>query len=175
MGVQDVHIIENNNRFEYNPYVTRGADKWLSVRRYNAQKNNSFEALKKLKNEGYRLIATSPNVNGATPENLDLTKGKFVVAFGTEWEGLSDTILNEADEYLKIPMVGFTESLNLSVSAAITIYTLCNRLRNSDEKWQLSPNDYEFIKFQWIKAMVPRSDLLIESYKKQKSFDNGQM
>lgn len=174
MGVQNIHIVENQNRFEYNPYVTRGADKWLSIHRYNSEENNSREAIRKLKKDGYRIIATSPNINGYTPENLNLEKGKFVVAFGTEWKGLSGTILEEADEHLKIPMVGYTESLNVSVSAAIVIYTLCNRLRNSSIPWQLNDSDKDEIKLQWIKAMVRKSDLLEEYYNNQKMRDNGQ-
>lgn len=167
MGVQNVNIIENKNRFEYNPYVTRGADKWLTINRFNSSENNSYEALKKLKADGYRIVATSPNTDGYTPENFDITKGKFVVAFGTEWEGLSPLLLKEADDYLKIPMVGYTESLNLSVSAAIVIYTLCNRLRNSAVNWQLTESDNQEIKLQWIKSMVRKSDLLTEKFMKE--------
>ncbi len=170
MGIQNIHIVENNNRFAYNPYVTRGADKWLTVNRYNAQTNNSYAAVKQLKSQGYRIVATSPNIDGVAPEDLDIEKGKFVVALGTEWEGLSDIILNEADEHLKIPMVGYTESLNLSVSAAIVIYTLCNRLRNSETLWQLNQDDHNDVKLQWAKAMVPKSAILIDTFKKQNSF-----
>lgn len=166
LGVQDIHIIENKNRFEYNPYVTRGADKWLTVTRYNSEKNNSYNAVKQLKNKGYRIVATSPNIQGSSPDNFQIEKGKFAIALGTEWEGLSDIILNEADEHLKIPMVGYTESLNLSVSAAIIIYTLCHRLRNSGLPWQLNPTDCEEVKLQWAKAMVPRSKILIENFGK---------
>jgi tRNA (guanosine-2'-O-)-methyltransferase len=175
MGVQNVHIVENRNRFEYNPYDTRGADKWLTIHRYNSEENNSLEALRKLKKEGYRIIATSPNAHGATPENLDLEQGKFVVAFGTEWNGLSGILLEEADEHLKIPMVGYTESLNISVSAAIVIYTLCNRLRNSVIPWQLDESDREEVKLQWIKAMVRKSHLLEQYYFNQIMKGNGLM
>lgn len=166
MGIQDVHIVENNNRFEYNPYVTRGADKWLTLKRYNAEKENSWDAIKKIKSDGYRLIVTSPNINGSSPENFDISKGKFVVAFGTEWEGVSDIMLNEADEHLKIPMFGYTESLNLSVSAAIVMYTLMNRMKNSAVEWQLSNIDLDEVKLQWIKSMLKRPDLLIDKYYK---------
>ncbi len=175
MGIQNIHIIENQNRFEYNPYVTRGADKWLTLTRYNTEANNSLNAIRKLKDNGYRLIATSPNINGSSPEEFDIEKGKFVVAFGTEWKGLSDIILKEADEHIRIPMYGYTESLNLSVSAAIVMYTLMNRLRNSELPWQLDNTNSENIKLKWAMAMVPRSDLLIENYHKKYSDGNGQM
>src|SRR5512145_1535821 len=74
VGIQDIHIIENRNRFEYNPYVTRGADKWLTLQRYNTEEENTLTAIKKLKSEGYRLIATSPNIKGSSPENFDIKK-----------------------------------------------------------------------------------------------------
>lgn len=175
MGVQNVHIVENRNRFEYNPYVTRGADKWLTINRYNSEQENTLNTIKKLKSEGYRIVATSPNVKGNTPEDFDIAKGKFVVAFGTEWEGLSSTLLNEADEFIKIPMVGYTESLNLSVSAAIVIYTLCNRIRNSEVSWQLNESDNNEIKVQWAKAMIRRADLLVENYYNKKNIKIDRM
>lgn len=164
VGIQDIHIIENRNRYEYNPYVTRGADKWLTLQRYNTEEENTLTAIKKLKSEGYRLIATSPNIKGSSPENFDIKKGKFVIAFGNEWEGVSDTILNQADEHIKIPMYGYTESLNLSVSVAIIAYSLMNRIRNSEVIWQLAQPDYDEIKLQWAKAMLKRPDLLIEKF-----------
>ncbi|HEX3006857.1 MAG TPA: RNA methyltransferase [Bacteroidales bacterium] len=175
MGLQNVHIVENKNTFEYNPYVTRGADKWLTLRRYNEQKENSTAAIKKLKSEGYRIVATSPNINGYSPDSFDISKGKFIVAFGTEWEGLSSTILNEADEHIRIPMVGCTESLNLSASAAIVIYTLCARLRNSQINWQLNDEDTNEVKLQWLQAMVHKSELLTKEYLGRERRDNDLM
>lgn len=176
MGIQDVHIIENKNVFEYNPYVTRGADKWLTVKRHNVDSNNTLAAIRFIKEKGYRLIATSPNVNGKSPEELDIEKGRFVVAFGTEWEGLSEMVLNEADEFLKIPMVGYTESLNLSVSAGIVMYTLANRIRTcASFNWQLDNKDLDDVKLQWIKTMVKKPNLLIENFHKLKSLSNDKM
>ncbi|NJK97398.1 MAG: RNA methyltransferase [Bacteroidales bacterium] len=49
-------------------------------------------------------------------------------------------------------MVGYTESLNLSVSAAIVMYTLASRIRNSGIDWQLQGDDLAEVKLQWIKS-----------------------
>jgi len=163
-GIQDIHIIENRNQFEYNPYVTRGADKWLTKKQYNAAQDNTQTAIDHIKKEGYRLIVTSPNVEGYTPDNFDITAGKFVVAFGTEWEGVSNTLLHHADAFIRIPMVGYTESLNLSVSAAIVMYTLTNRIRSTNIQWQLSPEETEEVKLAWIKAMIRKPELLINNF-----------
>lgn len=167
LGIQDVHIIENRNKFEYNPYVTRGADKWLTIKRYNKQTNNTETAIHQLKKDGYRLIVTSPNLSGSTPETLPIENGKFVLAFGTEWEGASDILIREADELLRIPMVGYTESLNLSVSAAIIMYSLSNRLRNAHQLWQLSQEEKATLKLEWIKIMVKKPELLINNFLNQ--------
>lgn len=167
LGIQNVHIVENKNRFEYNPYVTRGADKWLTITRHNSEKENSLNAIRKLKDEGYRIVVTSPNIDGRTPDEFDIDKGKFIVAFGTEGEGLSKIMLDEADEFINIPMVGYTESLNLSVSAAIVIYTLLRRIRSSDLQWQLNTEDFNEIKLQWIKSMVRKPELLIDNFLKK--------
>jgi tRNA (guanosine-2'-O-)-methyltransferase len=164
LGIQNIHIVENKNKFEYNPYVTRGADKWLTIKRYNALDDNSKMAIQQLKNEGYRLIVTSPNVHGNTPEAFDINNGKFVVAFGTEWKGASKLLLQEADEFIKIPMVGYTESLNLSVSAAIVMYTLTNRLRNHNKLWQLNEEEKATLKLEWVKTMVKKPELLINNF-----------
>ena len=90
-----------------------------------------------LKKKGYRIVATSPHTEGTTPETFDLDKGKAALMFGTELNGLSDQALELADEYIQIPMVGFTESYNISVSAAITLYGLRKRLENSSLDWRI--------------------------------------
>jgi tRNA (guanosine-2'-O-)-methyltransferase len=86
-------------------------------------------------------------------ENFDISKPSALF-FGTEIDGLSEEIMNEADGFLKIPMVGFTESLNISVSAAIIIQNLTNRLRNSDINWQLSEDEILVKRLAWAKNSI---------------------
>ncbi len=70
----------------------------------------------------------------ASPERVGCSKsrGKVALVFGTELTGLSDIAIDSADEYLRIPMYGFTESYNISVSAALCLFTLTQRLRKSN-------------------------------------------
>jgi len=144
-GVQDVHIIENKNKYDVNPDVALGSFKWLNLIKYNETEDNTLRAFQKLKEQGYRIIATTPHREEQTPQTIPL-EGKMALVFGTELTGLSQTAIEHADEYLKIPMYGFTESYNISVSAALILFTLTERLRQSDIHWQLSEKEMNEIK-----------------------------
>ena len=157
-GIQDVHVIENQNQYRLNPDVTLGSDKWLTLYKYNQTDRNTREALTRLKSEGYRIVATSPHEKVTSVENFDLHKGKAALVFGTELTGLSDEAISMADEFITIPMVGFTESLNISVTVAIVLYELTKRLKKTDIPWQLTQTEINQLKVQWIKNSIRRSD-----------------
>lgn len=163
-GIQDVHIIEDKNSYEVNPDIALGSSKWLNLYKYSEKSDNTELAINKLRNEGYRIVATSPYKDGATLDEFELEKGKAVLFFGTEQHGLSTKMLDLADEYLKIPMVGFTESFNISVSAAVILSHLAPRLRNSKINWQLSNKEKQEIHLEWLKKTVKKSDLLINKF-----------
>jgi len=164
-GIQDVHIIENNNRYEVNPDVALGASKWLNLVKYGNSGDNTRACLGYLKEKGYRLVATTPHKKDFTPATLPLEQ-KTALIFGTELNGLTPLALEMADDYVKIPMTGFTESLNISVSAAIFIHALTCRLRNSQVHWQLSPDEQSEILLSWMMNSIKRSDLLVSDYLK---------
>jgi tRNA (guanosine-2'-O-)-methyltransferase len=157
-GIQDVHIVEERNEYEINRDVALGADQWLSLHYYNEGEYNIFRAIKTLKNEGYRIVATSPHKDGYTPENFDLLKGKAALMFGTELNGLTDRALELADEYIQIPMTGFTESYNISVSAAITLYSLRKRLESSSLKWKMEEEEQSVLLLNWLRTTIKMSD-----------------
>lgn len=153
-GIQDVHVIENRNTFELNPEVELGAAQWLTINKYNDSPENTRNAIQSLQSKGYRIVATTPHTNDVQLEDFDITKGKVALLLGTEMHGLSETAMNLADSYLKIPMVGFTESFNISVSAAIIIHYLNYKLRKSDVQYELFPDEKEQIRLQWVKNSV---------------------
>lgn len=159
-GIQDVHIIENRNQFQLDTEVSLGSSKWLSLNKYNQEKNNSLAAIKTLKKQGYKIVATTPHINDQELPNFDITSGKIALVFGSELPGVSDTILNEADEFLKIPMFGFTESFNISVSAAIILHHLTDKLRSSEVIWELTEKEKTEIKIQWIRNTIKKSELI---------------
>lgn len=166
-GIQDVHVIENRNRFEINAEVELGAAQWLTIQSYNVAGKNSMQALKVLRKAGYRLVATTPHHNDAVLEEFDLTKGKAALMFGTEISGLSKTALDMADEYLRIPMIGFTESFNISVSAAIILHTLRRMLVGSGLPWSLTDSEKEELRYRWIRNSVKHADRIERAFKKR--------
>jgi tRNA (guanosine-2'-O-)-methyltransferase len=162
-GIQDVHIIENRNKYEVNPDVALGASKWLDLIKYNQTENNTVECINTLKKRGYRVVATTPHKDGFIPETLPITQ-KTALIFGTELAGLSPVALELADDYIRIPMVGFTESLNISVSAAIFIQSLSNRLHNSGISWQLNESEKDEILCRWLQQSINKSEMIIHEF-----------
>ncbi len=164
-GIQDVHIIENRNEFQVDTEVSLGSSKWLTLNKHNSLENNSLLAIGSLKRQGYRIVATSPHANDVDLPDFDIAKGKFALVFGSELPGISEIINNEADEFLKIPMFGFTESFNISVSAAIILHHLTNKMRHMEEvKWQLTEEEKVELKIQWIRNTLKKSDLIEERF-----------
>lgn len=167
-GVQDVHVIENSYKFDVDPQVAMGASKWLSIYSHREKENNTLDAIKKLKSDGYRIIATSPHAKDVTIDQLDLNKGKFALFFGTELTGLSDKVMDNADEFVKLPMYGFTESFNISVCASLSLYELTKRLRQSDIDWGLSDTEKNEIRLEWLRRTIKSSDEIVERFKEGK-------
>jgi len=172
-GIQNVHVIENRNKFQDDTEVSMGSSKWITINKYQGFENNSLEAIRLLKKKGYRIVATSPHSNDVELPDFDMSKGKVALVFGSELPGISETIENEADEFLKIPMFGFTESFNISVSAAIILYHLTDKLRNSNSiKWQLTDDEKVEIKLHWIKNTVKKSTLIEQRFWDEKGTIN---
>lgn len=163
-GVQDVHIIENQNEYTVNNEVSMGSHKWLSLQKYNSEEGNTLKAIQNLKNKGYRVVATTPHTNNVELHNFDLSKGKCAFLFGTELRGLSETAIENADEYLKIPMYGFTESFNISVSAAIILYQLKLKLLQSGINWQLSEKDKQCIHKEWLITSIKDGENIAKNF-----------
>jgi len=164
LGIQDVHIIENNHQYTINPMVEKGASAWLNLHSYNEKENNTKEAIKKLKADGYRIVATTPHTDDINLDDIDLSKGKVAVVFGTEVTGISDYIKSEADEFLKIPMYGFSESFNISVSAAIVMHHIRWKLEQSEIDWALSKDESDTILLSWLRNSIKASDDIIKRF-----------
>jgi len=166
-GIQDIHIIENENQFDINPQVVIGATKWLHLHKYNQEANNTRSTLHKLKAEGYRIVATTPHLNDVNLNEFDLKKGKAAFIFGNEREGISNIVMEEADEYMRIPMHGFSESLNISVCAAITLQHMSHQLRNSDISWKLSDQETDNLHLEWLLKTIKKSNLLVDEFNRR--------
>ena len=160
-GVQDLHVIEEKVSKKIDREIAMGAQKWVNIDRHNSTK----ECIDNLKENGYQIIATTPHNNSTELKDFDISK-KSAFFFGKEKEGLSDIVLEAADGYLKIPMYGFTESLNISVSAAIILQTLITKVKDSDVVWELSELEKNEIKLQWAKMSIKSSTEIIERFNK---------
>ena len=161
-GIQEVNIVEEINSKRIDREIAMGAQKWVDLNRYNTVNS----CIQNLKNKGYQIVATSPHVDGYDLVDFDITK-KSCFFFGRETEGLSQQVLDEADTFIKIPMFGFTESLNISVSAAIILQHVTSKLRKSDINWQLSQAELVEKRFDWIKKTIKNYDAIVEHYQTQ--------
>ena len=165
-GIQDCHVIETFNKFNSSVGVSKGAIKWVDIIKHDT----TTAALQHLRAEGYQIVATSPHSEDCNLVDFDLSK-KSVFFFGAEKKGLSKEVLANADVFLKIPMHGHTESLNISVSAAIILQDVSRRIRKENIPWQLSEADQARIGLNWVKKCTKRLPTHLkqfeENYKKQ--------
>lgn len=164
-GVQDVHVIENRNKLPViNQHVALGTTRWLSIKRHDKGEDNTPATLQELKGRGYRIVATVPVRDAVPLPDFDLAAGKIALVFGNERDGVSDSVRESADEYLTIPMVGFAESFNISVSAAVILSHLTQRLRTSDLLWQLPREELIELRLKWVRRSAKRADELEQEY-----------
>lgn len=159
-GIQQAHLIESKYGQQLDEEIAMGAQKWVDVKRYK----NSKEVLDALRNKGYMIVATSPHANSSLLQDFQVDN-KIALFFGTENKGLSDYVLDNADASLKIPMVGFTESLNISVSAAIILQHLTTLLKASGFEWELTPEERLEKRLDWTKKSIKSIDEILERYK----------
>jgi tRNA (guanosine-2'-O-)-methyltransferase len=162
-GVQDVYFIENRNRFKISEEVSMGSNQWLSIKKYNQEENNTAACLSDLKKKGYRIVATTPHKDDQVISELDVSR-PFALVFGTEIDGISQTVFDMADEFVKIPMHGFTESFNISVCAALSMYELSTRIRQQNIGYHLTEKEKQEIYLEWLKATVSSSELIIKDF-----------
>jgi tRNA (guanosine-2'-O-)-methyltransferase len=171
-GIQDVHVIEGKNKFNVNDSIAMGASKWLSIHKSKMADFQLKECIMQLKTNNYRIVATVSDPQALPLDKFDITKGKTALLFGTELNGLSEECKRYADEFLYIPMAGFTESFNISVSAGIILYDLIRQLHNSEISWQLNEEEKDELILNWLRESVKSSEQLEAEYsmKRDKPF-----
>ncbi|MDO6597005.1 RNA methyltransferase [Oceanihabitans sp. 2_MG-2023] len=158
-GIQELNIVEEVNTKSIDREIAMGAQKWVDLNRFHSIK----DCIAAVKSQGYQIVATTPHTEDCELQDFDFTK-KSCFFFGRETEGLSQEVLDTADCYLKIPMVGFTESLNISVSAAIVLQEVTAKLRRSDIAWQLSQEEQNAKRLDWVKKTIKSYDQIIARY-----------
>lgn len=149
-GVQDVHVVENRNHYAPNSEVSMGSDKWVDYYKYPS----TLECYNQLRKKGYKIIATLPHENDTMITDLDVSQ-PIALVFGTELTGLSAEAIDNADGYVKIPMYGFTESFNISVCAALSLFYLTEKMRaDSTIDWRLTPEEQTTLKLYWSTQVI---------------------
>lgn len=148
-GIQNLNVIEEKYARTIDKEIALGAEKWVDINRFDS----ITECISHLKRSGYRIVATTPHEQDCDLDDFDITP-RSALFFGTEKDGLSEEILRQADDFLKIPMYGFTESLNISVSAAIILQNLTSRLRKSGIDWRLSPEEILEKRLDWARKSI---------------------
>ena len=157
-GIQNIHVVEEVNLKKIDREIAMGAQKWVDINRYNSTK----DCIQRLRDMNYRIIATSPH-EGTALQDFDISS-PTAVFFGTETKGLSEEVLAEADEFLRIPMVGFTDSLNISVSAAIILQDLTARLKKSEFHWRFREEEKLRIRYEWARKNLKNSAEIVDRF-----------
>lgn len=162
-GIQELNVIEQKFGKRIDKEIALGAQKWVDVNRFATIQS----CIDDLKGKGYQIIATTPHDDSCYLQDFDISKPSAIF-FGTEKLGLSEEVMQQADGYLKIPMVGFTESLNISVSAAIIIQDITARLRRSTINWQLTDDEIFEKQLDWTRKSIKDIDFI-----EKKFYENG--
>jgi len=164
-GLQDVHVIEHTNQYKINPYVTRGASHWIDLYKYSSKEHSPVsDCFVKLRANGYKIYGTSPAPGSITIHDLDPLE-KTALVFGNEHDGISQDVKDQADGLVHIPMMGFTESFNISVSASIFLYELTKKAVDAPpENYHLSEPEKNVLRMKWYQSVIRRVDLHEKAY-----------
>ena len=168
-GIQDVHVIENDNIFNDDSEVSMGAEKWVNTTRHNQEEHNTAKAIKKLKSKGYQVIATTPHNADCDLYDIEISNQKIALIFGAEVKGCSEQSLKLADRRMRIPMYGFTESFNISVSVSLCLQHLTYKMRNSAINWRMTQKQQDKTLLKWLRNSIKSSAKIEEKYMKLQS------
>lgn len=179
LGIQDVHVIEDRSRYGTNKKVLKGSHHWVDIIKHRIRTDSATDrdsevrrVLQGLRDKGYRILVTSVNPGSGSIHDIDLTKGPVALVMGNELRGTSEEMVRAADELVHIPMVGFTESFNVSVSAAICLSVFRKKLESNAEAalpWQLSPDEEQSLRLKWLRGMVKKSAVLERRFEETRS------
>lgn len=166
-GLQDLYIIDEQKKYKVQKKIAQGANKWLDLHIFEEGENPTLDCIRHLKSNGYTIVGTSPHKHDIDLENFDYTQ-KAAFFFGAEKEGISKTVKQHADCFLKIPIYGFTESFNVSVAVAIILHHLTLKMRkDSSLNWQLPSEEIELKTLEWYVKSARNGKKLLQYYKEQ--------
>jgi len=171
LGIQDIHIVEDRNPYDDNPYVTRGSAQWITLHHYrHHNQQNIKKCFSQLKNQGYQIIATTPHDDAQPYQSMEINQ-KMAIVFGAEETGISDFVRANADAFVTIPMAGFTESFNISVSAAILLAHYVDKIKLK-LNWELSDEEKFNLTLDWYEGIVPNAACHLRDFRKKYQLQN---
>ena len=163
-GIQDLYYIKDRNEFAHTEKISRGAEKWVDLYEMYREGDNSLSCINELRSKGYQIVATTPHQDGVDLNELKVDK-PMALFFGSEKPGLTQTVLEEADIKIRIPMYGFTESYNVSVAVALILNKLVAEMRKLDtQDWQLSEEERREIKLLWILRTIQSPRFILKRH-----------
>ncbi|MFM6934071.1 MAG: TrmH family RNA methyltransferase [Flavobacteriales bacterium] len=163
-GIQDLHVIEKDNQYQIQRDIALGSGRWVDMHNYSDEVGPTEMCIAQLKEKGYQIVATTPHTNAYTVHDLPIDK-PLAFFFGTERKGLSEEMMQAADMHVRIPMYGFTESFNISVSVAILLQTIRQRLELSNKSWKLTEEEQIALKIQWCEKILKGGEALHSEFR----------
>ena len=163
IGLQELHVLSRGN-FGTSGGVARGASKWIDIKVHSLADDGLKKSVSSLRDEGYKICVTSPHKDGVSIGDLQIDQSKIALFFGNEVDGVSDQLMDFADEFVHVPMVGFTESFNVSVCAGISLYNLVDRLKQTQVQWGLSEQEKLDIKISWLRKSIRNREILEKDF-----------
>jgi len=163
-GIQDLQVIEKDNQYQIQRDIALGSGRWVDIHNYSDEVGPTEKCIRSLKNQGYQIVATTPHTDAYTVHDLPIDK-PLAFFFGTERKGLSEEMMQAADLHVRIPMYGFTESFNISVSVAVLLQTIRQRLEVSQHTWKLSETEQIALKIQWCEKILNGGEALSKEFR----------
>ena len=148
-GIQTVHVIFETEKM-FNPeklgkLTSASANKWLEIKTWTTTK----ECFTSLKKEGFHIAATAIDKTAQSFDTYEFPKQKMAFVFGNEGFGITETAKKMADTLIYIPMYGFVDSLNLSVTVGVVAHQIAvQRLKTGVA--QYSPQESHELAASWI-------------------------
>ncbi len=161
-GIQDVHIIETKYQHKVTHSIAIGAEKWMTTHLYQPPEDIAV-CIDRLKKEGYRIVATTPHNRSQTIHDIPVDR-KAAIVLGAEKNGISDEVMALADEFLTIPIYGFSESFNVSVANALILHELTNRMKKEGVDWQLSEDEKKDLLLEWSLRSVKSGEMIARKF-----------
>jgi len=150
-GINEMHVLPGDSDLRKHWRTSQGAEKWMYMKTHGSAE----EACVYLKSEGFQLVAAHLSETAVDYKNIDYTQPTAIV-LGTELFGVSDTTLSFVDQQISIPMMGVTQSLNVSVACAIVLYE-AQRQRQAAGLYDQRRLDEETLarqRFEWLHPIL---------------------